>query len=127
MKSDITRHIWLGLAIFFLVFNSSPVKKLIRIYFYGAPAATTSDTEFLVNKTFKDCCSILDRHDISTETTSAAEHQDTTDFLYLLTDLMAVALLCTFVKGSRPQFIFREAPANKGSAPLYLQVRKLQI
>ncbi|PZF74790.1 hypothetical protein [Taibaiella soli] len=122
------RYIWICLAVFFLVFNSTPVKKLIRIYVYGAPAAVTTDIESVANKVYKDCCSLQDRHEVNSEKQITAAHQDSTDPLWLFAGAAAVvALLSAFYNRRQPQFQYRYLPANKGTAPVYLQVRKLQV
>ncbi len=61
-KSNVTRSLWMGLAVFFLVFCSGPVKRYIRLHLYNQKfVVENTNCEHFSTHDIKDCL-IADRH-----------------------------------------------------------------
>ena len=129
-KSKLTGSLWLGLAVFFVVFCSCPVKRYIRLHLYNQKFSieNTNGDHFSIND-IKDC-SIADRHHQSEITVlkvlqrPADDHNEHTVFL-IPTLLPGIA----FSIFKRDEDRYGNSLHNGAGVPipLYLWIRHLQV
>jgi len=126
-KSETASRMWLVLAIFLLVFNSTPVKKYIRLHLYNHHTAI----EFNGSEHLSICnhgdCTLLDRHEISNKVYHiTAQPSDTDTWLFITAVLSGVCLL--FLRKERNNRTYPEQSDTMGKlVPLYLNICKLQV
>ena len=126
-KKDTVSHLWFALAVFMLIFNSTPVKKYIRLQLYkhGAPVELNSG-EHIGVCTHGDC-TLLERHEISTHISYAIVQSTDLDIFFFLSAIVAGVAFLYFRK-RRDGTNYPEIDTFKGDAvPLYLHVCRLQV
>lgn len=118
---------WLVLAIFLLVFNSTPVKKYIRLQLYRQGVPIELNTSEHINICNHGDCTLLDRHEISTSVSHViAQSSDLDIFLFLTAIVAGVALLFVRKRGNKTNYP-DVAIATGSVVPLYLHICKLQV
>lgn len=128
-KTELCRRIWLTLAVFFLIFNSTPVKKFIRLHLSPQQfrIETTNQAEQLSSSYVKDC-TLIERHTGAQEISSIVQMAGvSTDALLVLSVISSVSLLLAayYQKTSRPQYgpLLQPVPAT----PAYIRHRRIQV
>ena len=130
-ESRVTKPLWLGLAVFFLVFCSSPVKKFIRMQLYrNNPVAERSASgAHLSTHDIKDCV-IAERVDISSIAIPIACLNDGIPEMpqaFFLNGLAAMAFLPLFIKYRHKRVVTHQRWHLSPPMPRYLMVRHLQV
>lgn len=129
-KSKVTRSLWMGMAVFFLVFCSSPVKKYIRLHLYNQKfvVENTKGDHFLTHDV-KDCL-IADRHQQSEISILSVVHVPSDDlqkdFAFFLPSFISNKAI-TFFKKVEHQYCASLPDGIAVPMPVYLWVRHLQV
>jgi len=129
-KSKITRTLWMGMAVFFLLFCSSPVKKYIRLHLYNQKfVVENTKGDHFSTYDIKDCL-IADRHQQSEISILSVIHGPSDDlqqdFAFFLPSFIPNKAIAFFRKEERQH----TATLPDGIAmpvPVYLWVRHLQV
>ncbi len=131
-RSGLSRHLWLGLAIFFVVF-SCPVKKYIRLQLYKhTPLTESTSGPQIATKDVKDC-SIADKHNQlqvmppPVVQRFAGGNGDTHFASFYLPLFISLASLLLFKRKDEEYLVGDQSPGATGTVPLYLQYRHLQV
>lgn len=126
-KSETASRAWLVLAIFLLVFNSTPVKKYIRLHLYKHSAAI----EFNGSEHLSICnhgdCTLLDRHEISNKVYHITAQPSDSDILLFITAVLSGVCLLFFRKERNNRTYPEHTIAEGTLVPIYLHIRKLQV
>lgn len=126
-KSETASRMWLVLAIFLLIFNSTPVKKYIRLQLYKHGAAVELNGAEHVSICNHGDCTLLDRHEISNKVYHIIAQPSDTDILLFITAVLSGVCLLFFRK-QRNNRTYPEHSDTKGTlVPLYLHICKLQV
>lgn len=126
-KAETANRMWLALAIFMLIFNSTAVKKYIRLQLYrqGAPIELSNAEH--INICNHGDCTLLERHEITTSIGHAViQSSDLDIFLFLSVIAAGIALLFVRKRGNSTNYP-DVAVAAGGPVPLYLHICKLQV
>jgi hypothetical protein len=128
-KSKFAGSIWLGMAVFFVVFCSCPVKKYIRLQLYKqTPLTESTSGDRFITHDIKDC-SYAERDDQATTAVpvihKATGPQDIGAYLQL--ESLSVSLNWYSAKDERSVNIRRGMPVSFAHLPLYLLIRHLQV
>jgi len=130
-KSKVTRSLWMGMAVFFLVFCSGPVKKYIRLHLYNQKFVVENmKGDHYSTYDIKDCL-IADRHQ-QTEINILSFLQHPGDDLhkdvpFFIAPSGLPGIAVSFFRKDEEQYT---ASLLKGIAmpiPVYLWVRHLQV
>ena len=130
-RSKITGSLWMGMAVFFLVFCSSPVKRYIRLHLYNQKFVVVDiKGDHFNTHDIKDCL-IADRHQ-QTEINilSFLQHpaNDLPDDVSFLPPATLPSLAFTFFRKDDGRYVAYSLSRGKpASVPLYLWVRHLQV
>ena len=129
-ESRLSRPLWLGLAVFFLVFCSSPVKKYIRMQLYKHhPVVERSAGQHLSTHDIKDCL-IAERVDLAKILTPTLFINDEAPDMasdFFVTSLIALAILSLFTQYSLSRAVPRRRWRMATTMPRYLMVRHLRV
>ena len=128
--SRLTRSLWMGLALFFVVF-STPVKKYIRMQLYKHyPPTEQVSMEHLGIPEGKDC-SIADKHNQALAVSAATHHfSGGSDGLLLVILPTLICSALRFLTGKREEV---DAPNGQdpglslSAVPLYLRYRHFRV
>jgi hypothetical protein len=134
-RSLATRAFTLGMAVFFLVFCSCPVKKYIRLQLYKhhlteAPATPSSTQENFGVKDSRDC-SIAEKDEQAGVIVFLAFLQHSTDshdlIPFIFYTAMAFAALYFSRRKQQEPALYRPQRGNLPMVPLYLQIRHFRV
>ena len=129
-QSAVSKSFWLGMAVFFIVFSSCPVRKYIRLQLYKhVPLTETSSTsDHFKIKDIKDCC-IAEKNE---QTPTVVFHflKGSVDHglnPFCFNTASSLTGLDFFKRNERSLVLFKPPSRTPSSIPLYLQVRRLQV
>ncbi len=126
-QSAIARHLWLSLAVFFLLFCSTPVKKFIRMQLYRHTTFVTGNypgAEFS-RKDIKDC-TIAERQDKDTEVFKIVFNaQPAAPIVFYVPALLIV--LSFFFQNKDSQYPIAVSYFIPPPKRLYLKLKHLQV
>ena len=131
-KSKVAGTLWLGMAVFFLVFCSCPVKRYIRLHLYSqkSEAETTKGNHYSTYDV-KDC-TIADRHQQSEITILSflqrpADDIHHGDVLFHLPSLLSFTNSVLAGKDIGAYIASISPEGNPMPIPRYLWVRHIQV
>ena len=134
-RSNATRVFTLGMAMFFLIFCSCPVKKYIRLQLYKhkllseAPMSTSTQEHFGV-KDSRDC-SIAEKDEQAGVIMFLAFLQHSTDthdlIPFIFYTAMAFAALYFSRRKQQHPVLYRSQRGSPPLLPLYLQIRHFRV
>ena len=129
-KSILTRYIWLGIAVFFVVFCSCPVKKYISLQLYKHTALADNSKGDHFSKTEVKDCTIAERDDNAGHINMVVfqfPERHPVEFNYFVPSLLP--LLSFYYREEQDYHI--NVPHVIGAVPigipLYLHIRHLQV
>lgn len=127
-KTRLKHSVWIGIALFFVVFYSCPVKKYIQIQLRQIPPTNVPSTIAQNTSNVNKICNI-NRHALS-QKVILANIQHNSDFdldiLLLLSSLLSFLGLLYLREDQLKNKRQQQGPPN-GLIPLYLQIHKLQV
>jgi len=129
-KSRVTGSLWLGIALFFLVFCSCPVKKYIRLQLYKQiPLTESASGDRYVTHDIKDC-SYAERCDQAGTTIFSLFHipDNSGGFAGFFFPSLLSLIAFFFIKRNGLSYVLpRHRKRKLVPIPLYLRVRHLQV
>ncbi len=129
-RSKIAGTLWMGMAVFFLVFCSCPVKRFIRLHLYDHKSiAVNPNTDTYSTNDVKDC-SIADRHQQSNIIVLSFLHRDADphDLVTFLSPLSLSSLSLYFSTTDKESPGTISGPHGMPMPiPVYLWVRHIQV
>jgi len=131
-RSLLIRHLWLGLAMFFIVFCNCPVKRFFKLQLYRdvVPVESTSGSG-LFSKELKDC-NMIDKKGLVTTTICPNfivpdPQPPSLPVAVFMSFIIATELFYFFRRRSKTTYFSFPAYALSGRLPLYLQCHRLQV
>ena len=132
-RSRITRHSWLGLAIFFIIFCSCPVKRFfkLQLYKHADPIESTSNN-LAFSKELKDC-NLIEKRILQSATFPDFRSPEPKQPNSLMADMALPLLFLTgFVpfyerKKREPSLLWAYTCPKDGDLPLYLRCHRIQV
>ncbi len=127
-KSVVIRSLWLGLAVFFTVFCSSPVKRYVRLHLYDQKSLNTNLAgDHCSTHDIKDCL-IADKHQSEIAVADMQAHGgDLQHAEGFFPASFARELVLTFLGKDEVRYAPSLPPGIGMSTPVYLWVRHLQV
>ena len=128
-KTAFTRHLWLCFAIFLVLFNSTPVKKYIRLHVMHQEVPLTTDAPIAFHSLLAKDCTLIERHTVSFEAFSAMNQSAHTgaDDVLAIAILASVAALLFAVPVTRRLTHAAEHQLQPDNLPVYLHHCRLQV
>ena len=127
-KSKVASTLWLGLAVFFTVFCSSPVKRYVRLHLYDQKSLNTNLAgDHFSTHDIKDCL-IADKHQSEISVAGVQTYgDDLQNAGAFLPAFFARELVLTFLGKDEVRYAPSLPPGIGMSTPVYLWVRHLQV
>lgn len=134
-RSRFTRYSWLGLAIFFIIFCSCPIKRFfkLQLYRHSDPIESSSNNAAFA-KELKDC-NLINKHGLVkvvrfanvTKPRPEPAIKDIPPFVFFASALVSDDLFDIFKNKRSKVSRFCTSYPIAGTLPVYLALRRLQV
>ena len=134
-RSRLTRYSWLGLAIFFIIFCSCPIKRFfkLQLYKHSDPIESSSNNAAFA-KELKDC-NLINKHGLVqvvrfaniTRPKPEPTIKDVPPFVFFVSTLVSDDIFDIFKnKRNKTRDLSASYPID-GALPIYLALHRLQV